>query len=728
MKKLISLLLVLTLILAPAVPALAAETDARLAAVTSSVKRTLELDTEGFTEFYGNLEDNPLAPVWYLDWYGEDGTLSVSATESGKILNYYRSVNTVVSNSFGQFAPHFPAGSVESAKAAAEAFLDKVLTEGETVVWDEDTNPGRLGVTRYRFHGEILVNGLSAGLMVSVAVNCEDNAIISFSRDDLSGKVMGTIPSATARVSAQKAAGALRTTLAMRLEYVLAEGSDTEAILRYLPEGGDEYYVDARTGELVNLSELYRNAAQGEFGDFGMVGGTTNDTAASAPAEKTESALSPAEREGVEKLEGVLKKDALDAKVRAYSALGLDSYTLATVNYTVGREADETGVTPVTATLRYGRQVGEHSWRRTATVDARTGELLSLYSSAYLPEGTQRTVEFATAQATAENFLMTMKPEQFGKTALHNSVNAMDQEYTVSHSFTYAQWENGYLYEGNTLRVGVDATDGSISAYTVNFNDAVTFESPEGIISGETAIDAWLNTYETKLQYVLVPAAIDFSQPEYKPLAGLGVSYLYKLVPGYQLEREDYLYGIDAKTGKAAMPAWVSQSSDVAYTDLEGHWAKEQIEKLAQYDVGYVGGTFQPDKPLTQVDLIALLVSTQGYLYRAEEEGSTDYLYQRAYALGMLKEGERSEDSLLTRAQMVKVLLDAAGYTDVAQLKGIFRTNFADDGEIPADYYGYAALAQGLGIVGNTPGSRFQPNMAATRAEAAVILYNLMSR
>lgn len=724
MKKLLSLILVLFLTCSLSMPAMAAESaDAQLVAVTAQVKETLDLNTDEYTEFYGNLEDNPFAPLWYLEWYGEDSSLSITAAEDGKVLNYYRSTYSVESNS-GRFAPKFPAGSRESAKQAALAFLGKVLTDGETVVFDDSRGAVSLGATRYRFYGEILINGLSAGLSVSVAVNCADNEIQSFYRDDLAGQIMGGISSASAKVSGQQAAAELRTTLSMRLEYVLAGDGGSHAVLRYLAEGGDEYYVDAATGKLVNLSELYLKASDGVFGEMGTIGGAANDTAAAAP----ESSLSAAEQAGVEKLEGVLDRDALDAKVRALSALGLENYTLSTVNYTVGREADETGVTPVTATLRYGRQMESYSWRRTATVDARTGELLSLNSSARLPEGVKRTVDAATAQMTAKNFLSTMVPAQFEKTALYNSSSALDSESTVSHSFTYAQQENGYFYTGNALRVGIDATDGSISSYTKNFDDAVTFDSAEGIISAAAAVDAWLNTYETKLQYVLIPAAIDFSEPEYAPLAGMGYSYLYKLVLGYQLEREDYLYGIDAKTGQPVVPDWVTEDDSIAYNDLDGHWAKGQIETLAQYGVGFAGESFLPAKALTQLDLVALLMSTEGYLYEPGEDGAGDYLYERAYSAGILSEEERDDDALLTRAQSVKLILDATGYEDVANLKGIFRTGFTDDGDIPAEYYGYVALAQGLGVVGGTPGSRFQPNAGATRAEAAVMLYNLMSR
>ena len=44
----------------------------------------------------------------------------------------------------------------------------------------------------------------------------------------------------------------LKDTLSLRTEYVLEDG---KAVLRFLPEDIDDFYVDAQTGKLVNLRE-----------------------------------------------------------------------------------------------------------------------------------------------------------------------------------------------------------------------------------------------------------------------------------------------------------------------------------------------------------------------------------------------------------------------------------------------------------------------------------------
>ena len=107
---------------------------------------------------------------------------------------------------------------------------------------------------------------------------------------------------------------------------------------------------------------------------------------------------------------------------------------------------------------------------------------------------------------------------------------------------------------------------------------------------------------------------------------------------------------------------------------------------------------------------------------------AADNLYNYAYQLGILTKSERNDKAVLTRAATVKLILNAVGYGPVAQLQGIYRTKFVDDRSIPADCYGYVALAQGLGMVAGNNSNRFLPNSNATRAQAAVMLYNLMAR
>ena len=716
-KRLLSMALAVVLVCGLSVPAAAAETaDQRLAAVTVRVKQTLGLDTEKYTGFYGDLTEDLLAPSWYLEWSGESGNLSVNTTEEGKVLQYHLYEKTGEEIRTSGFAPAFPEGSPEAAEAAAKAFLRRVLGSNESA--EPELQNVSLGATTYRFSGEILLNGLPAGLNFSMAVRCADNVVTSFYRDDINGQIIGAVPSARAGIPSAAARAELKKTLSLRLEYVSGEAG--QAVLRYLPEYGDDYYVEATGGQLVNLTELRREVANGILGSNGAMKEETKAEASSAVA-----GLSKAEQEGAERLKDAMSKDALDEKARSVTALGLENYTLSGADYTVAREEEETDH-PVTAVLRYGRQVNSTSWRRTVTLDAKTGELLSVSSSGWLnSDGTERKVSFAEAETRAADFLRRQVEQQFGQTALYDGVDAMENDRRVSHSFTFVQKANGYFFPESYISVGVDATDGSISSYSNGFMENVAFDDPAGILTAEQALEAWLDTYTVQLGYVRVPTQVDYSRPEYKALQDYGISYLYRLVLGYTLEREDYLLGIDAKTGAAVEPDWTVEEDDLAYTDISNHWAEKEIRKLAQFDIGYSGSAFCPDSVLTQLDLVALLASAAGYRY---DGSAADDLYEYAFAMGLLAREERNDAALLTRAESVRILVEALGYGEVARLTGIFRTGFADDAGIPAAAYGHVALAKGMGLVMADRTNCFRPNDAATRAQAAVMLCRFMER
>ena len=713
MKKVLSLLLAAVLAGSLALPmAAAAESaDSRLSQVTRRVKETLDIGEE-YESFYGELQEAGAAPRWLLQWSGEDAGLSVTAGEDGKVYSYSRSVNQTAGRD-GEGLPTFPAVSRQQAQAAAQAFLDRVLTAGETAAFQED-QALRAGTQSYRLRGTVRLNGLDSPIGFSVTVQAEDGTVTRFSRDDLYETYLGGIPSAVPFAGAQTAGGLLKGVLSLRLEYVL-EGE--RAVLRYLPDDIDAYYVDAATGKLVNLTERYR-----EIGGRAAVNGANTAAAgAEAAMDKGESGLSAAEQAGIAKLEGVRSREDLDGAVQAVRELGLDRYTLSGCTYSVDRESGD-----VTARLQYARQAEDGVWRRTVLVDAKTGALQAVSSTAPYEKTRRAAVTAAAAQETAEAFLRSLWGGDYAACALYRATPWSGESYGASHSFLYAQRENGYFFCENRLSVSVDVTDGSISALSRDFDTDAVFDGPDGILAAQAALDAWFATYTVELAYLAVPQALDASMPEAKPLLEQGASYQNALKLSYTLEREADLAGIDAKTGKPVAAGEDAGTAAIAYDDLEGCWAGPQAEELASYGVGWLGGSLAPARPLTQLDMVALLASTEGYWYDPAQD--PEGLYAYAYAMGLITPAERDDGHLLTRAETVKLLLDAAGYGRAARLTGIFRCSYTDAARIPAAYYGYAAIAQGLGIVSGDAAGGFAPNRTATRLEALVMLYRYMNR
>lgn len=77
-----------------------------------------------------------------------------------------------------------------------------------------------------------------------------------FGRDVPEASSAAGVPSPEAPADRAKAGADLEGTLALRLEYVLADPGGTRAVLRYVPETVHEFLADAKTGELLDLTEL----------------------------------------------------------------------------------------------------------------------------------------------------------------------------------------------------------------------------------------------------------------------------------------------------------------------------------------------------------------------------------------------------------------------------------------------------------------------------------------
>ena len=727
MKKLLSLLLSVLLLTGAALPAAAAEeadADAKLAEITQSVKDTLSLDTDGYSYFEGNYSDQELASLWDLYWDGESGSLSVTALEDGTITSYYLYDNEVDSAS-PQGLPTFPQGDPGSAMAAAQAFLDKVLVQGtESVVLEDPGEPTSLNSTTFRFSGTILLNGLPSPLSYSLTVRASDNQVTRFWRDAPGTMFLGDIPGADAKATPAEAAAALKSTLSLRLEYILPDGDSTQAVLCYLPNAGHEFYVDAGSGELVDLTALEEKMFRSP-----AMGGAAADTG-DATAESAENGLSAAEQAGIAQMEGVLSAQALDSALRAVTEYGLAGYELISSRFSMG-QVEEDGEAPVTCYLRYSRSADEEVYSRSFTVDARTGEVQ--YLSSYIPwdEDDRAVLTRAEAQAKAEAFLKARFADHAAHLALYETpdqeADPADEEEAVSaFSFRFARQENGYFFPDQYYTVQVDATDGSVCGLSYYYDEAVTFDLPADILSAEAALDAWMDTYTVTLGYLLVPEELSGSDPVSQRLEQMGLEAYYHLKLGYGLEREDVLRGIDAESGEPVGYAWQSEDSGLTYSDIAGTWAEADVQRLAQFNIGYAGGVFQHTKELTQWDLVCLLYSLDLYPLdpAAATEAERDSAYAAAYRMGALSPAERDDGVVLTRSQLLRCLLDAAGYGSVARLEGIFTCSYADRASIPAGELGYAALAQGLGLISGT----YNGTAAATRGQAAAMLCRLMER
>lgn len=754
-RKLLSLALASLMVFGVAAPALAADAAAEqeLKTVTAKVKTTLDLDTELYDDFQGSShEDVLLGKRWNLHWEGDGITLSITADDNGKIYSYSanRAVEAVPldtrSNGGRLDIPRLPEDKSKAAFQTAKDFLAKVLDGSvETIELSNDYRPS-LRQDTYRYSGTVLLNGLDSPINCSVTVRASDLTVLRFWRGDENSGYLGSIPGPDTKVTEAQALRSLRSTMKMEAKYILQDDGKT-ARVQYVPLYGDDYYVDGVTGELVNLTELRE-----KLWKSGGAGGASNrflmnaDAAPEAAEDLASSKLTKAEQDGAAILKDALSKEELDKVLKnAWPEIGLDKFTLASASYSIYEKEIEEGAErtsedyDISCRLTYGRQfteLGGGTYNKYVTVDAKTGELKSLrsgrsYHDAY-PDSFPISTSVTTAQATAEALLTAFAGKNYAKLGLFETDNAKENN-TWQHTFRFQQTANGYFYSGNSYTVSVDATDGTITAINGSFDENVTLVAPAKVISESAAVEAYANAMTLWYGYLEVPVSISLAGPQLMPLLKeAGYEYVNSLKTGFVLTQPEdrHLTGVDAETGEVTAWNYGGESDEptVTYDDISGHWVAQAANALAEFQVGFLGGSLKPGDALTQRDMLALFLSVEGYTFNPAEadKDTMDHLYNTAYSYGLITPETRNETKTITRGELVKALLNSAGYEKIAAIPGIFRCDFADQSSIAAADMGYAALAQGLGIVKGGSDGAYAGSRTATRAEAISFLYQYM--
>lgn len=689
-------------------------------AVVAAVKQGLGLDTGAYPYFRCESEEDPLEKRWRLYWGGADGeSLEILAGGDGRVLSYAvddggRHVSGWYGGSSSEM-PRFPAGDAKKAAQSAEAFVEKCLSEGEALELDPEPLHTALCSDYYRFSGRILLNGLPAGISCDVNVSAEDGSILLFRRTDWRGLVKDGVPEPDANIGGNAAHGKLAGKLELEAEYVLPEGSK-EAYLVYKPVDVDTYYVDAKTGGLVNLSEAARKANapltfRADGGTSKDMNGVAEDAVASPGAE---GGLTEAELSGTERFGGAMSREELDGAARKYGSLGLDGYGLSAVRYVASDLSGEDTEDEITAKLTYSKAFGEGNWTRTVTLDAVTGKLASVWSSMY--SGGEdakglRVVTGSKARAAAEAFLEEVVPGKAGRVEMDAASDADDDDRSFTCWYSWHQVEAGYPYYGNRLDVGIDVTDGSVCSWNDSFDDEVTFAPVDDVFSEEEALRAWADTYEAVLQYVQVPFAVDVSVPEYKELEGTWVEYMYDLVPGYALYRADDWMGIRADTCEPEPFPW-SDDRGYAYSDVDGaDEAGAMVLELARYGIGLGGGRFGMDEPLTEAALDELLAGlSDRYAYAGDASGiDTD-----------------GREKVLDRGGAVRAIVEAVVPEELLSWSRMYQAGYDDWRSVPDGLKGCAAFAAASGMLDGS--GKFDAGGPVTRGDAAMMLYRFLDR
>lgn len=174
------------------------------------------------------------------------------------------------------------------------------------------------------------------------------------------------------------------------------------------------------------------------------------------------------------------------------------------------------------------------------------------------------------------------------------------------------------------------------------------------------------------------------------------------------------------------------------FGDLSAYsWAKEAVNKLAAADVvsGDGNGSFSPERYVTRAEFLKMLLSAldlaeEGAACSFEDVAASDWCYK--YIAAAFEKGITSgvsdthfgKNNLITR-QEAAVFMHRAAVRVYIPLDGEANEAFADEGDIAGWAKRSVNIMKNAGFISGVGENRFNPNGNTTRAEAAVMIYNL---
>jgi len=182
-------------------------------------------------------------------------------------------------------------------------------------------------------------------------------------------------------------------------------------------------------------------------------------------------------------------------------------------------------------------------------------------------------------------------------------------------------------------------------------------------------------------------------------------------------------------------------SSQHTFEDIAGHWAKDEIELMANKWIvqGRSDGSFYPDARMTRAELAALLVRSLG-LTESGAKGSPfadvspDAWYAGAVRTALERgfftgghDGMFRPDAWITREELAVVVARALSFdARVAQSNPAALEAFSDASTISAWAAEPVAKLAESGLLQGTAAASFSPREHATRAETAVMLKRML--
>ncbi len=672
MKKLITAALALSMTVSAFAPC--AFADDGLDKVISEVKTRA-----GVTDEYDDFSSDYTAETddyteYRFEWRAKDENKSVNVNyNTDDVITYYHYYQE---KDFDD-SLSLPKVSSQEAKEAAQEFLDKLNPsfKGEYVISENDRSGSGALTGDYSFRIDRMKNGVPINdFYGGVDVDRETAEVYSV---HMSYIPVDKFEDVSNTISAEDAKAAFKEKLGLELVYNYYYDDRKIVVFPVYKEATDNKYISAVTGEVYEPElgvELYRATAENAMADMNV---------ASSKYEAG-GGLSQVEIDELEKIDGLISKADIEAQVRNNKTLKLKKdLKLDSINL----QRDYYDDTQYTYSMYFS---GEKNSAR-VSADAKTGEIKSFYS-------------YEENEETEEKEPKEDKVKNSAEKIMNELAGSKKSEYRFDKVFgdtaLYTRYVNDIKVIGDTISISVD-NSGKLTSYDVRYVANAEFPSLDGAISADEAADKLFEAVNYDVKYFL---ASEEEKTEAKAL--------------YMLDETGYInpfsgalvnYRNQEITGKV----------EYSYSDIADHYAKNQIETLASYGVGFEGGEYKPNEKITQRDFLYLLLKAS---YSYNDFLDDDELYRVAESQNLID--ERDENAEITRAEMAKLIIRFIDAEEFAQYDDIYVTPFND----VTENKGYVAILSAMGVVQGDENGNFNPDANMTRAEAACVIYNYLNR
>ncbi|MFC5452112.1 S-layer homology domain-containing protein [Paenibacillus aestuarii] len=176
------------------------------------------------------------------------------------------------------------------------------------------------------------------------------------------------------------------------------------------------------------------------------------------------------------------------------------------------------------------------------------------------------------------------------------------------------------------------------------------------------------------------------------------------------------------------------QAIALKFSDLNGHWAEQNIKKLVEMGVidGYSDGTFKPDNNMTRAEFVSIIVKAfnlqtqEGKVFADTTNHWAKSLIATAAAnviISGYSDSEFAPNDLVTREQIASMLVKAT-HMDLASSN----LTFKDQDEISDWAQDAINTVTAKGLMDGYQDGTLKPQGNATRAEAATLLLRILQQ